>query len=133
MKLTTQQAAERLGKSRTAVWRAIKSGRLSADRTDAKDFLIDAAELERYASTLVAPLVTPNEPAQPSVTTIETSRNKDLEIELATLRERTAQQEKRLADLEADREKWRSMAESTTRLLTDQRERRSWLRRWFGR
>jgi excisionase family DNA binding protein len=132
MKLTTQQAAERLGKSRTAVWRAIKSGRLSADRTDAKDFLIDAAELERYASTLVAPLVTPNEPAQPSVTTIETSRNKDLEIELATLRERTAQQEKRIADLEADREKWRGMAESTTRLLTDQRERRPWWHRLIG-
>jgi excisionase family DNA binding protein len=133
MKLTTQQAAERLGKSRTAVWRAIKSGRLSADRTDAKDFLIDAAELERYASTLVAPLVTPNELAQPSVTTIETSRNKDLEIELATLRERTAQQEKRIADLEADREKWRGMAESTTRLLTDQRERRPWWHRLIGR
>jgi excisionase family DNA binding protein len=134
MKLTTQQAAERLGKSRTAVWRAIKSGRLSADRTDAKDFLIDAAELERYASTLVAPLVTPNEPAQPSVTTIETSRNKDLEIELATLRERTAQQEKRIVDLEADREKWRGMAESTTRLLTDQREqkRRPWWLQWWS-
>jgi excisionase family DNA binding protein len=132
MKLTTQQAAERLGKSRTAIWRAIKNGKLSADRTDAKDFLIDAAELERYASTLVAPLVTPNELAQPSVTTIETSRNKDLEIELATLRERTAQQEKRIVDLEADREKWRGMAESTTRLLTDQRERRPWWHRLIG-
>jgi excisionase family DNA binding protein len=132
MKLTTQQAAERFGKSRTAIWRAIKNGKLSAGRTDAKDFLIDAAELERYASTLVAPLVTPNEPAQPSVTTTETSRNKDLELELATLRERTAQQEKRIADLEVDREKWRGMAESTTRLLTDQRERRPWWRRWYG-
>ena len=132
MKLTTHQAAERLGKSRTAVWRAIKNGKLSAERTDTKDFLIDAAELERYASTLVTPLVTPNEPAQPSVTTTETSRNKDLEIELATLRERTAQQEKRIADLEVDREKWRGMAESTTRLLTDQRERRPWWRRWYG-
>jgi excisionase family DNA binding protein len=128
MKLTTQQAAERLGKSRTAVWRAIKNGRLSAERTGAKDFLIDAAELERYVSTLV----TPNEPAQPSITTTETSRNKDLELELATLRERTAQQEKRIADLEVDREKWRGMAESTTRLLTDQREHRPWWRRWYG-
>jgi excisionase family DNA binding protein len=141
MKLTTQQAAERLGKSRTAVWRAIKSGKLSAERTDSKDFLIDAAELERYASTaLVAPVVTPNVKTQPSVTSDETSRTKDLEIELATLRERTAQQEKRIADLEAERlrtitdlEKWRGIAENTTRLITDQRERRSWLRRWFSR
>jgi excisionase family DNA binding protein len=130
MKLTTQQAAERLGKSRTAVWRAIKNGRLSAERTDAKDFLIDVAELERYASTLVAPLVTPNEPAQPSATRAETSRTMEVQIELATLRERTVQQEKRIVDLEADREKWRSMAESTTRLLTDQRERRPWWRFW---
>jgi excisionase family DNA binding protein len=132
MKLTTQQAAERLGKSRTAVWRAIKNGRLSAERTGTKDFLIDAAELERYASTLVAPPVTPNKSAQPSVTRIETSRTMDAQIELATLRERTAQQEKRIADLEADREKWRSMAESTTRLLTDQRERRPWWQRWWS-
>jgi excisionase family DNA binding protein len=132
MKLTTQQAAERLSKSRTAIWRAIKAGKLSAERTDAKDFLIDAAELERYASTLVALLVTPNEPAQPNVTADETSRTMEAQIELATLRERTAQQEKRIADLEADREKWRGMAESTTRLLTDQRERRPWWRRWIG-
>jgi len=132
MKLTTQQAAERLGKSRTAVWRAIKNGKLSADRTDAKDFLIDAAELERYASTLVAPLVTPNELAQPSVTTGETNRTRELEIELATLRERTAQQERRIADLEADREKWRGMAENTTKLLTDQRTQAPapWWRFW---
>jgi excisionase family DNA binding protein len=63
VKITTQQAAERLGKSRTAVWRAIKAGRISAERTDAKDFLIDAAELERYASTLptVALLVARND------------------------------------------------------------------------
>jgi excisionase family DNA binding protein len=130
MKLTTQQAAERLGKSRTAVWRAIKNGRLSAERTDAKDFLIEAAELERYASTLVAPLVAPNEPAQPSVTIDETKRTMEAQIELATLRERTAQQEKRIADLEADREKWRSMAESTTRQLTDQRDHRPWWQFW---
>lgn len=128
MKLTTQQAAERLGKSRTAVWRAIKNGRLSAERTSTKDFLIDAAELDRYASTLVAPLVTPNEPAQPSVTTDETKRTRDLEIELAILRERTAQQEKRLADLE----KWQSIAENATRQLTDQRERRSLWQRLIG-
>ena len=132
MKLTTQQAAERLGKSRTAIWRAIKNGKLSAERTDAKDFLIDAAELERYASTLVAPLVTPNGAAQPSATTDETRQTMEAQIELATLRERTAQQEKRIVDLEADREKWRSMAESTTRLLTDQRERRPWWQRWWS-
>src|SRR4051812_15953182 len=130
MKLTTQQAAERLGKSRTAIWRAIKNGRLSAERTDAKDFLIDAAELDRYASTLVAPLVTPNEPAQPSVTTDETSRTKEREIELATLRERTAQQEQQITDLKTDRDHWRAQA---TGLLTDQRERRPWWRRLIGK
>jgi excisionase family DNA binding protein len=129
MKLTTQQAAERLGKSRTAVWRAIKNGKLSAERTDSKDFLIDVAELERYASTLVAPPVTPNEPAQPSVTPDETSRTMVLEIELATLRERTAQQEQQIADLKTDRDHWRAQA---TGLLTDQRERRPWWRQWFG-
>jgi excisionase family DNA binding protein len=138
VKLTTQQAAERLGKSRTAVWRAIKSGRLSAERSDSKDFLIDAAELERYASTIVAPVVTPNVTTQRSVTTDETIRTRELEIELATLRERTAQQEKhladrdrRLADLETDRDRWRGMAENATRLLTDQRERaRPWWQFW---
>ena len=127
MKLTTQQAAERLGKSRTTIWRAIKAGRLSAERTDAKDFLIEESELDRYASTLIALVVTPNEPAQPSVTTDETARTKDLEIELATLRERTAQQEQQIADLKTDRDHWRAQA---TGLLTDQRERRPWWQFW---
>jgi excisionase family DNA binding protein len=143
MKLTTQQAAERLGKSRTAVWRAIKSGKLSAERTEAKDFLIDAAELERYASNLplVAPVVTPNVTMQQSVTSDATNRTKDLELELATLRERTAQQEKRLREYEAEAEELRAdkrtlrdQVEATTRLLTDQRERRSfWERLWQRR
>lgn len=142
MKLSTQQAAERLGKSRTAVWRAIKSGKMSAERTESKDFLIDAAELERYASNIVSAPVTPNVMSEvalkPSVTTDETSRTRDLEIELATLRERTAQQERRIADLEEDRErrivdmeKWRGIAENTTKLVTDQRERRLWWQRLF--
>ena len=45
-KVTTVEAADMAGVSRSTIWRACKSGRLSAERTG-KDFLVDVSELER--------------------------------------------------------------------------------------
>jgi hypothetical protein len=47
MKLTTQQASQATGKSRSTIWRSAKSGKVSAERTAGGDFVIDVAELER--------------------------------------------------------------------------------------
>jgi excisionase family DNA binding protein len=42
-----REAAEQAGTSKSTIWRAVKSGRLSAARTDDGGFAIDAAELFR--------------------------------------------------------------------------------------
>lgn len=55
MKLTTQQAAQATGKSRSTIWRAAKSGKVSAERTATGDFMIDVAELERVFGSLNRP------------------------------------------------------------------------------
>jgi excisionase family DNA binding protein len=52
MQLTTPQAAELTGKSRSTIWRACKRGRLSALKTDTGDYLIEPAELERVFGSL---------------------------------------------------------------------------------
>jgi hypothetical protein len=58
--IRTQEAAAFIGKSRTTVWRAIKSGRLSAARTESGDFEIEVAELERVFGQLAAPKAAPS-------------------------------------------------------------------------
>jgi hypothetical protein len=45
--MTLSQAAEWAGKTRSTVFKAIKSGRLSARRTDDGQWMIDPAELAR--------------------------------------------------------------------------------------
>jgi hypothetical protein len=45
--LSLGEAAEKVGTSKVDIWRAIREGRLSAQRTDNRDFAIDPAELFR--------------------------------------------------------------------------------------
>lgn len=47
MGLTLRQAAEQCGKSRSTIHRALKSGKLSGDRTDDGAWSIDPSELAR--------------------------------------------------------------------------------------
>jgi hypothetical protein len=46
-KLTQGQAAKAVGVSRTTIWRAMKDGRLSYEKSDDGSFQIDASELLR--------------------------------------------------------------------------------------
>ena len=47
--LSLGEAAEKVGTSKVDVWRAIREGRLSAQRTDNGGFAIDPAELFRIS------------------------------------------------------------------------------------
>ena len=42
--LSLREAAEQAGTSKSTIWRAVKSGRLSATRTDDSAFAIDPSE-----------------------------------------------------------------------------------------
>jgi hypothetical protein len=99
--VTTAQAAELTGKNRTTIWRACKTGRISAVRGAAGDFLIQVAELERAYGTLRAPQpanglqeVAEQQPATSFATSI-------LEHEVALLRERVASLERDKDDCES--------------------------------
>ena len=45
--LSLREAAEEAGTSKSTIWRAVKSGRMSATRTDDGGFAIDPGELFR--------------------------------------------------------------------------------------
>ena len=55
--LSLSEAAKLSGQSKSAIWRAVNSGRLTATRTFTGDYRIDPAELHR-----VFPLKRPTDP-----------------------------------------------------------------------
>ena len=123
--LTTQQAAELTGKNRTTIWRACKTGKLSATKTDTGDFLIDPAELERVYGTLRMPQPATSlhvDALQPDAPLNETNVLRR-EVELLREQLRTLAADK--DDLRAERDRLLGVLERNAehmKLLTDQRE-----------
>ncbi len=120
MSYTLGDAAKATGKSKTTLHRAIKSGKISANKAVDGSYSIDPAELHRVfppatVATPVAPLQR-NEPEQ-SGNTLETLRIQLEMLEKERERERALLQET-IADLREDRDKWRQQA---TALLEDHR------------
>ena len=117
---TLGDAAKATGKNKTTLHRAIKSGKISANKADDGSYSIDPAELHRVfpPATVVTP-ATPlqgNESEQPG-NTLETLRMQLEMLEKERERERALLQET-IADLREDRDKWRQQA---TALLEDHR------------
>lgn len=129
--LSLAEAARETGKSKATIWRAVKSGRVSASRGDGGDYLIDPAELAR-----AFPLEpgrngtgkqgkTDNETARSAETVILTER-------LAAKDELIAELRSQLADVREDRDRWRGQAEAV-RLLAAPPSRPNLLGRLLGR
>jgi len=117
--LSIGQAAKLSGKSKSTISRAIKSGRLSANR-DGDRYLIDPAEITRvFGATGAQPAQWGDQ--QPKHATPDAA----LETEVRMLREMLERERETVDDL-------RSRLTRAEALLTDQRPgRRSW---WpFGR
>lgn len=142
MQLTTPQAAALTGKSRSTIWRACKTGKVSATKGEGGDYLIDPAELERAFGTLQ-----PCDPSQPVAVepTATAPATVLLQQELTHTREQL-ERERHLYD--RDRHAWhdervflRRLVEQHTeqlRLLTHEREdpemkRAGWWSRLIGR
>ena len=124
--LTTQQAAELTGRNRTTIWRACKTGRLSATKSDTGDYLIDPAELERAYGRLHSPQ--PNggmhsDALQLDATTNETNAlQREVELLREQVRTLTADKE----DIRTERDRLISVLERNAdqlKLLTDERQR----------
>src|SRR5699024_7092853 len=103
MKLSASEAAKRTGKSVPTITRAIRSGKVSAERTYSGGYLIDPSELFR-----VFPAVTS--------TNDQTLSKLGVETPLVTLDETRSLQDKvssleaSLAEAKAERDEWRDQA-----------------------
>ena len=146
--LSLREAGEQAGTSKSTIWRAIKSGRLSAARTDEGGFSIDTSELFRVFPPQRPTEYAPGQNATASETTLERPataeagatdglavRLASAEAELAGLKallaEVKASRDETRADrdqLRADRDGWRERAE---RLLAAPPP-RPWWRRLVG-
>lgn len=124
MQYTAGQAAEATGKSTATITRAIKSGKISAQKDASGAWRIDASELHRAFPLIVQDLQKPQmqNGARPLQ---EQSKSQivDLEKELGVLRERVAAQSElleerasQISDLKEDRDRWRQQAAN---LLSD--------------
>ena len=144
--VTLKRAAEMTGKNASTIHRAMKNGRLSFQKNDAGDRLVDVSELERVFGLKAAGDVRNDAPAVASNST----QSADSASELRELRAILEAERARATALERDKEDLRSERDrllrvieeqaSSMKLLTDQRqaeppapERRGFLARLFGR
>jgi excisionase family DNA binding protein len=121
--LTISEAARETGKGKTTVWRAIKSGRLSATRGEGGEHLIDPAELARAF---------PPEPPKERRMERDGTAQAVLEAENIQLRERLAETKERLEDALRQRDRWQEEA-AAVRLLTAPPAKPGLLQRLIGR
>ena len=125
MTYSLNDAAKATGKSKTTIHRALKSGKISASKTDSGAYAIEPAELHR----VFPPVPTERNAERSEWNDVE--RQKDdsgtLRIQLESIekeRERERQQlQETITDLREDRDRWRQQA---TALLEDKRPRGFW-------
>jgi hypothetical protein len=128
MAMSLSEAAAATGVNRSTLFRAYKSGRMSATRTDTGQIEVDPAELFR-----VFPLVEAQGPeisamhqhAQGDDAHGNALRTNALEVEVKMLREM-------LDAMREDRNAWREQAAKVTAALPAPEPRRSWWRRLVG-
>lgn len=119
--LTLSQAAKALGKSKSTLNRAIKTGRMTAVRNDDGTFSIDPSELYRAfpEPSQNAHQASPTERPRTPISNDLHSRISMLEQLLEKERDTVAREREIAADLKEDRDRWRQQA---TSLLSDQRK-----------
>jgi hypothetical protein len=128
MVYTLGEAARATGKSKATISKAIKIGRVSAQKDETGTFHIDPSELHR-----VYPLTVSSEHKETPANTPEKAgidgTIRELQARLEAAHERLSDKETVIADLREDRDRWRQQA---TALLSDQRP-NGFLKRFFGR
>lgn len=103
MKLSAGEAAKRTGKSVPTITRAIKSGKISAEKTGSGGYLIDPSEIFRA----FPPVTTGSDETPPMLgdeTPIVTP------VDTLFLQEKLSSLEAALAEAKAERDEWRDQA-----------------------
>jgi hypothetical protein len=112
--LTLTQAAQQANRTRSTLFKAIKSGRLSASKDEQGHFLIDPSELNRVYNTVNVSLVVQTEQCD---TQQDTSEIAALRRENELLRKQVEWNMKQLEREQEQADHWRNQA---TMLLTYQ-------------
>jgi hypothetical protein len=128
--VSVRTAAQLIGKDRSTVLRAIKSGDLTANRDEHGRFEIDPAELERAFGKLRSPAshAAADTAAMTQHAPADAVRAAALEREVALLREMQQQWRETQRQWEEERTFLRGLVDKQAeqvRMLTDQRERHS--------
>lgn len=133
--LTLPQAAKATGKDRSTLFRAIKSGKLTATKNANGDFVVDVAELDRVYPVKIPrnnPTTLHSDALHHGAPAESLSDINELVAEVDALRARLAalEADKRALqadkdDIRSERDHWRKAFEDqvvTVKLLTDQRQ-----------
>ena len=120
------EAAQRTGKRRQTIHKAIREGRISAKKNDKGEWEIDPAELFR----VYAPPSTVDDNQNQKVDACLHRDDSGLQREIEFLRERLKDKDQIIDDLRTDRDHWRQQA---TALLTDQSGPRGFWARLFAK
>lgn len=128
MVYTLGEAAKATGKSKATISKAIKNGRISAQKDETGTFQIDPSELHRvYQPTVYSERNTTPENTQESTDTNGVVR--ELQARLEAANERISDKEAVIADLREDRDRWRQQA---TALLSDHKHPKGFWARLLG-
>ena len=135
--LSLREAAEQTGTSKSTIFRAIRAGRLSADRDDDGNFAIQPSELFRVyppkSETVALERAQKRDEGQDAITfgTVELRvRTAELEGEIKALRLLLETALKREDDIKAERDRWAAQAErlalAPPQAVATQPARRGW-------
>jgi len=146
MKLKLSDAVLQTGQSKSTIWRAIKSGKMSAGRNDAGEYEIDAAELFRvFTPKSETEKQAETGPLKQSATVSETAETAEIAAKVAALESQISGLKELLDEVRRSREDWKNEAQNwkdqaskTTALTTallpapGERSRGSFWRRLVG-
>ncbi len=132
MVYTLGKAAKATGKSKATISKAIKSGKISAEKQNNGSYKIEPSELHRVDEPVSETIE--NErletPKKNDVNTEQLIKIKELELRLEVASEKLEDKENQLDDVRQDRDKWRQQA---TALLENKAETRSLWAKIFGK
>jgi predicted DNA-binding transcriptional regulator AlpA len=126
--LSLSEAATAAGIAKSTIWRAIKTGRISATRTHLGTYEVDPAELFR-----AFPATPKDGDLKQAAMAIAPVAMAALEAQISALKEVSSLLKEQVEDVRKDRDAWRTQAESNQRLLTDARPRRRGFLGWLAR
>lgn len=125
MVYTLGQAAKATGKGKSTILKAIKSGRISAKKSDIGDWEIDPAELHRVY-LLASENGSPEEQSARQETLVNTIEIIELRVKLEASEQRLKDTQGQVLDLrqrlDQSEEERRKTQTQLTALLTDQRQ-----------